>query len=277
MRPVDPQVVAGWPRPGRTLKGVMLVLFGIWLAFALGLNWGNVPSDVFLLFAGNTDAILAGQVWRIATAPLIHEPSVLRILFLLLGFYFLTPRLEEQWGGARLLRFLAISVVFAYAFQMAFELLLPESVAKKLIPPYWYTAVPALEASAAGWALTFKGQTVRLGFILPVTSRGLILFVVGMSVLYVITLETPACGLISPFGGMIAGWLFGGGTPAPARRFWLKLRLVQLEREAARDRQARKQRVQRAGLRVIEGGAAEGGKVDGKPEKKKGPDGRLLN
>jgi membrane associated rhomboid family serine protease len=272
-------VMGGWPRPGPALKGLMIALFAIWLGFAIGINWVGVSSDAFLLFCGNTEAILHGQVWRLFTAGLMHPPSVWTILFVLIGFYFLTPTLEERWGGPRLLRFLLGSAVFAYLFQMGFALLLPDKLSHKLVPPYWFGAMPVIEAVAIAWALTFKGQTVRLWFVLPVGTRGLILFVVGMSVLYVITLEMPASGLIAPFGGMIAGWLFGGGTPSPARKFWLKLRLARLEREAARDRDERKRRVQRSGLTVIKGGNDEPApkKTNGRGDGPRGPDGRLLN
>jgi membrane associated rhomboid family serine protease len=276
----ETEVMGGFPRPGRALKGVMIALFAIWLTFALGLNWAGVSASVFEVFLGNTDAILHGQVWRLFTAPLIHPPTVLSILFVLIGFYFLTPSLEESWGGARLLRFLLLSALFAYVFQLLVGLLLPQSLAQKLIPPFWYGSTPVLEAVAIAFAMTFKGRVVRLFFVLPVSSRGLILFIVGFSVLAVITLEVPSCGLISPFGGMIAGWLFGGGTPSPARRFWLKLRLARLEREAVRERGARKRRVERSGFRVIEGGEGEvpppkgsNGRGDGG----RGPDGNLLN
>jgi membrane associated rhomboid family serine protease len=276
----ETQVIGGFPRPGRALKGVMIALFAIWLTFALALNWAGVPASVFEVFLGNNSAILHGQIWRLFTAPLIHPPSVLSILFVLIGFYFLTPSLEEDWGGARLLRFLLSSALFGYLFQLGFALLLPQSLAQKLVPPFWYGATPVLEAVAIAFALTFKGRVVRLFFVFPVSSRGLILFIVGFSVLAVITLEVPSCGLISPFGGMIAGWLFGGGTPSPARRFWLKLRLARLEREAERERGARKQRVKRSGLRVIEGGEGGGGDPkagNGRGDGGRGPDGNLLN
>ncbi|MEZ4224976.1 MAG: rhomboid family intramembrane serine protease [Polyangiaceae bacterium] len=258
------------PKPGRALKGLMLALFSIWLSFALALNWANVPQETFLLFAGSTQRILEGQIWRLFTAPLLHAPTVGGIVMVLFGLYFLTPTLEERWGGKRTLWFLGISSVFAYVFQSLLELALGPTLGARLVGEYWLSAVPAIEAIAIAWALTFRGQTVRLFFILPVTSRGLILFVVGMSVLYVITLERPMCGLLSPFGGMIAGYLFGGGTPSPARRAWLSLRLARLEREAARERHSRRRRVEKSGLSVIHGGKDDD---DDKP----GPDGNLLN
>jgi membrane associated rhomboid family serine protease len=261
-----------FPRPGRALWGVMLTLFGIWLAFAIGLNWGGMSEGVFALFCGNTGRILHGEVWRLFTAPLMHVPSVMSFLMTLLGFYFLTPTLEQKWGGARLIRFLVLSAIGAYVIQMGFDLVLPRSVADKLIGEYWFSSTPALEAIAIAFALSFQGQTVRLFFIFPVSSRGLILFVVGASLLYLVTLERPMCGLIAPFGGMAMGWLFGGGTPSPARRFWLKIRLSQLEREAKQDRVARTKRVAKSGLRVI-----EGGKDKDDDDDRRGPDGRLLN
>lgn len=270
MRRDDVAAMPGLPRPGRALWGVILTLFTVWLAFAVGLNWGGVSGETFKLFAGNTDRILHGEIWRLFTAPLIHLPQVGSILLLLLGFYFLTPTLEQHWGGARLIRFLILSALVAYGLQMLIGLALPRSLSQKLVGEYWFSATPVLEAVSIAWALTFRGQTVRLFFVLPVSSRGLILFVVGVSVLYVVTLEQMQCGLLAPFGGMLSGWLFGGGTPSPARRFWLKLRLAKLEREAKKESGERKKRVARSGFRVIEGGKDDGD--DGH-----GPDGRMLN
>ncbi len=275
MSEVDRLSSMSFPRPGRALWGVMLALFAVWLAFAIGLNWGGMNESVFALFVGNTQRVLHGEVWRLFTAPLLNVPnSVGAIAFTLFGFYFLTPTLEREWGGARLIRFLVLSCLTAYVFQMAIELALPRSLAAKLVGDFWFSPLPALEAVSIAWALTFRGQTVRLFFIFPVTSRGLILFVVGVSVLYVVTLERPMCGLIAPFGGMLAGWAFGGSTPSPARKLWLKLRLAQLEREVEHERRAKKQRLEHSGLKVIDGGR---GKQGTSRDDDRGPDGRLLN
>lgn len=269
-----PQTQFVFPKPGPALKGVMIAIFAIWLMFALALNWGGASEQVFLLFCGNTDAILQGQIWRLFTAPLLQMPnSVFSMLFTLLGLYFLGATLEETWGSKRFLRFLLVSALFAYSVQMLADLVLPASISAKLIGEYWFGAFPVIDAIAIAFALMFAGRTVHLMFVLPVSSRGLILFVVAMNVLYLIAAERGPSGFIAPFGGMIAGWLFGGGTPSPLRRAYLKWRLAQLDREAKLSKTARKKRVARSGLKVVEGG--KGGPDD--DDRGRGPDGRLLN
>ena len=246
------------PRPGKALARAMVALFAVWLMFAVAINWGGASRALFEALCGDTDRILAGEVWRLFTAPLLHEPtgSIGHILLVLVGLFFLAPSLEDAWGGARLLRFLGLSVLIGYGIQLAVELVVPRSLAARLVPPYWYGAVPAVEAVVIAFALSFKHRTVHLFFVLPVSSRGLILFAVGISLLLLIAGAMGPSGLVAPFGGMFAGWLLGGGTPSPLRRWWLRLRLRQLDREAKHTRKRRPPRVSGAKLRVIKGGAA---------------------
>jgi membrane associated rhomboid family serine protease len=269
----SPQFVL--PKPGKTLKIVMGGLFAVWLMFAIAINWGDASQELFLLFCGNTDLVLQGQVWRLFTAPLMHLPqgSISHIAFALIGLYFLTPSLEQAWGGPRLARFLIGSALIAYGFQMVMELLLPANTAAKLVGQYWFGAVPVLEAIAIAWAASFRGQQVRLMFVLPVSSTGLIWFVVAMSVLRVIALSQTTEGLLSPFGGMAAGWLLGSGTPSPLRRWYLRVKLGQVERGMARDKQRRSDRVKHSKLGVIEGGKGK----RNSDEPPRGPDGNMLN
>jgi membrane associated rhomboid family serine protease len=250
------QTPLSFPRPGRALWGVMIALLALWLMFAAAINWGGASRRLFDALCGNTDLLLAGQAWRLVTAPLMHEPtgSIGHIVFTLLGLYFLAPSLEEAWGGARLLRFLGFSSVFAYALQVVVEVALPASLGSKLVPTYWYGALPAVEAVLIAFALTFRNRTVLLFFVLPVSSRGLVLFAIAVNVLMLIAGAMGPSGLVAPFGGMLAGWLFGG-NPSPVRRWWLRLRLGQLEREASRARTGRRRQARKSGLRVLEGGA----------------------
>lgn len=264
-----------FPKPGRVLRAVLIGVFAVWLAFAIGLNWAGVPESAFMALTGNTEAILHGEVWRLFTAPWMHTPvgTLGHVLSALLGLYFLSPSLEERWGGRRFAQFLFFSAVIAYSLQVLAEIALPLSASARLVPEHWYGAMPVVEAVAIAWALSFKGQVVRLFFVLPVSSRGLILFVVGVSVMYVIIAAQTPSGLVAPFGGMLAGWLLGGSSPSPLRRAWLKLRLAQLDAEARREAKVRKSRAGKSGLRVIEGGAK--GDSDAGPTNKR--DGRWLN
>jgi membrane associated rhomboid family serine protease len=274
MPPQEPSLRAmGLIKPGRALTSVMVTLGAIWLMFALAVNWGGAPKELFDLFCGNTQLILHGEVWRLLTAPLMHaRDTVSHILFAILGLFFLAPSLEQRWGGARMIRFLIFSAVIAYGFQMLLEVVLPDSLSHKLVGPYWFGAFPVLEAVAIAWALSFRGQTVRLWFVLPVTSTGMVVFIMAMSLLRVVAMEVPAEGLLSPFGGMLAGWLLGG-TPSPLRRAYLKLRLAQLDREAARGARAAADRRKSSPLRVIEGGRGQA-----PPNGEEGgPGGRMLH
>jgi membrane associated rhomboid family serine protease len=271
-------LMSAFARPGKALVGLMLVITTLWLMFAVGLNWGGAPEGVFFLLAGDTKAILHGEVWRLFTAPLLHTPSggngVWHLVGALLGLFIFAPMLETTWGGARLLRFIAISSIAAYALQMLFELLLPSQLGARLVGPYWYGLDPAIAALAIAWACSRRGQPINLLFIGAVSSRTMILIVVAFPFLRLVAGSQPEEGLLSPFFGMLVGWGIGGGTPSPIRKAWLKLRLAQLEgRQGSGSRHPggpRKARPNPGGLRVIPGGRTD-------DDDDKGPDGRWLN
>ncbi len=248
----EEMVMTGMPRPGKALLWVMGLLLSIWIMFAVGINYGSLDPRVFRLFTGNTQAILHGEVWRLFTAPLMHLPAgpgaVSHILYALLGLYFLGPTLEARWGARRMLLFLMGSAVCGFVAQMMAEALLPRSLSAALGQPDWFGSMGAIEAIAVAWALSNRGQTVRLFFVLPVTATGLLIFVIGFSVLMVFAGEKPHEGLVTPFGGMLAGYLFGAGNPTPMRRLFLKARYFWIARRAAKFRSSQPR------LRVIEGG-----------------------
>jgi len=250
------------------MMGFLLV---VWVLSAFAVNLAKADVRWLLVFAGNTEAILSGELWRLFTAGLINEPrggaGVNQIITVLLGLYFLAPTLEARWGTRRTILFLYGSVVMGFATQFAAELLLPAAISTRLGQDYWYGSMAAVEAIAVAWALSNRGQTVRLFFVLPVSSTGLLIFVIGISVLYVLSGSTKPEGLVSPFGGMLAGYLFGAGNPTPARRLLLKLRYRWIARRATKF----KGKGAAPHLRVIEGGEP--------PESRKRPptDKRFLN
>ena len=246
----DEMVSMGLPRPGKALLWVMGVLVSIWVMFAVGINYGGLDKEAFFLFCGNTQAILRGEVWRLFTAGLMHFPQggagVSHIVNVLLGLYFLAPTMEARWGSRRMILFLIGCLLTGFLAQMTAEVLLGRTIGQ----PYWYGSIGAIEGIAVAWALSHRGQTVRLFFVLPVTSTGLLVFVIGFSVFLVLANGQMHEGLITPFGGMLGGYLFGAGTPSPARRLLLKVRYFFISRRASRARGHQPK------LRIIEGGDA---------------------
>jgi membrane associated rhomboid family serine protease len=249
--------------PSRALGMLLVCLVAIWLAFAVSINWASSSDALFLLLAGNDRALLHGEFWRLLTAPLMHDPQgsagFNHILSTVVGLFFLAPALETEWGTNKLLRFLALSSVFAYLVQWLFCLVLPANVTERLVPGYWFGAIPSLEAVAIAFALNMRNRNVLLFFVLPIGSRGLLVATIGMSVALVAAGAIGPSGGIAPFAGMLAGWWFGGSNPSPARKVWLKWRLRRLENEAVAER-VRRRAVAKQRFEVLPGGRDQNGK-----------------
>ena len=268
---------SGIPRPGKVVKVAMCVVVGLTLAFAVGMHWAGVGPDAFALFCGNTLAILHGQLWRLFTASLLQSPdSLWPMLSLLMSLYFFGVPLEDQWGSKRFARFLVGLMVVPSLLQALVDIALPPSVSRILIPEYWFGGLAVSSGLAVSWALNHRGAVVRLYGLLPITPRAIILLAVGTPFVYLLFRSLPPEGIPGSLAGCLAGWLLGGGTPTPLRRYWLKFRIGRLDAEVAREVAQRKKRVERSRLKVIEGGLAKAEPpTDG--EKGRGPDGRWLN
>ncbi|MEI9940453.1 MAG: rhomboid family intramembrane serine protease [Pseudomonadota bacterium] len=268
---------SGIPRPGKVVKVAMCVVVGLTLAFAVGIHWAGVGADAFELFCGNTLAILHGQLWRLFTASLLQSPdSLWPLLSLLMALYFFGVPLEDQWGSKRFTRILVGLVVVPSLIQALFDVALPPSVNRFLVPAYWYGGLAVSSGLAVAWALNHRGAVVRLYGILPITPRTIILLAVGTPFVYLLFRALPPEGIPGSLGGCFAGWLLAGGTPSPLRRYWLKFRIGRLDAEVAREAAQRKKRVERSRLKVIEGGLAKP-EPPANGEKGRGPDGRWLN
>jgi len=205
---------------------------------------------VFNKLVGSHD-IVHGQVWRIFTNVFLHQPtgngSAMHLLTTLLGIYFLGTSLEERWGSKRFLYFVVGSAWFASFLQFGLSTFIPQ------LQQSYYGGLAMVDAVAVAWALTFKDRQVNLMFVLPISGRMLILFTLGLNILYVIAVEGRHEGIVSPFGGMLAGYLFSDGSPL--RRWYLQVRFNQLQKQSASLRKLRTESAAR--LRVIEGGASQ--------------------
>ena len=254
---MDGRPQLAWRRPSKPVLGLMAGLFFIWLTFALALNWGGGGEVIFRLLQGDSVGVLHGEIWRLATAPLLHTPvgpgAVTHILFALLMIYFFVPALEEQWGAKRLFLFLAGSSVFAYAVESLLYLVMPTVAAR-----HWFGAMIFADAAVVAWALSNRDRIVNLFFVLPIKPMMMVGFMVALHVLQLITRQANPEGVFAPFAAMGAGFLFGGDS-SPVRRAYLKWKLARLQREVADLTKSshKKKRKRPNHLRVIDGGAED--------------------
>ena len=269
----------GMPRPGKVVLTTMCVAGGLCLAFAIGEHWADVGPEAFALFCGNTRLILHGQVWRLLTAPLLQSPDNLWQLFgVLITLYFFGVPLEEKWGSRRFLRFLLGAALLSTLAQVLLDIALPPSIERFFAGPYWFGGSAVAGSLAVAWALTHRGQVVRLYGVLPITTRMVIYMVVGVPFIYLVFRSVPTEGFAADMAGAGAGWLLGASTPSPLRRLWLKFRISRLDAESQREAAQRRKRVDRSRLKVIEGGLAKADPAAPENgEKGRGPDGRWLN
>src|SRR5262245_7915826 len=107
-----PQLSFAFPKPGRALKLVLLVILVLGILHAFLANWVPQVGEVFRFLACELDKVQSWQLWRLLTSGLLTSPdSYSHLVFTLLGLYFLAPDLERRWGARRFLLFLAYAVV----------------------------------------------------------------------------------------------------------------------------------------------------------------------
>jgi membrane associated rhomboid family serine protease len=228
---------------------LLVAITAIWVFFAVGINWADAGGGVFGLLVGS-DAVFHGEVWRLFTNVFLHQPSgsgsVWHLLTTLGLIYFLGASLEERWGWKRFILFTLGAAWIASALQLVLGAVIP-----KLGQPAYFGGLGMGEAIAVAWAMAFKNQKVQLFFVLPVSGFGLILFTLAMNFLYILANEAHHEGLVTPFGGMLAGYLLSDASPL--RRFYLQMRFKSLQKQSAALRALRSEG-SAPRLRVIEGG-----------------------
>ncbi len=242
------------PKPRKVGAAAIALVCVVWVYFAVTLNWAETSPDLLAALVGSDD-ILRGEVWRLFTNFVIHKPQGPGAAWHLLGttlfLYFLGGALEESWGSKRYGIFLVASGVFASLLQVLVGALVPQLHASP-----FFGGLGVVDAAAIAWAMSFKDRTVNLFFVLPVSGKAFLIFIVGMNVLYLLSLENRNEGLVTPFAGMFAGWV--GAEGSPVRRLFLQWRFKRLQAASTALRGVKTERAPH--LRVVKGG--RGGKPD---------------
>lgn len=241
-------------KPPKEVTIFLLALLFIWITFALALNWGDANPQIFLYVIGDSAAVLRGEVWRLLTAALMHQPSgpgaVMHIGFSLLILYFFMPTLQERWGTKRLFLFLGACAVFAYGMATLGFLIFGAKADQA-----WFGGMILGDACVVAWAIVARDQKAMFWFVIPMKPMVMVYVMIGWHVLSIIAVNVGPEGLVAPFAAMAAGYLFG--ETSPLRRYYLKLKLKRLQNEV--DHLTRKKGKKRAAshLRVIPGGAKD--------------------
>jgi membrane associated rhomboid family serine protease len=227
----DQPMAFSFPKPGRGLRAVLIVILALGIANAILFTWvPEVGSRIFDALDCNFERLAHGQVWRLVTSGLLTNPaSYGHLFFTLLGLYFLAPDLERRWGSLRLVLFLAYAVVAGNLTVLAVDLLAPVDAQARFHPPAVFGASAAIAAIAIAWARDNATATVRLFLVVPIQGKWLLWATVGIAVLDLVFPTMLAEGIVAPLGGVGVGLLFGG-RPSFARTLFLRTKLLFLQR-----------------------------------------------
>jgi len=268
MREPGEVVAAAFPRPGRALKAVLIAIAFFAIAGAVVVNWAPGPpagTELFkwVVFQPHEFLKHPWMVWTLLTSGIFTNPEGFsHALWSLVGLYFLTTDLEKKWGGARMLRFLGISVVMGNLMVLAVDQLPIRSAF--FHPPVVLGPLAAITATAMAWAKENATRQIRLFFFLPISGKTLYWVTIGGAVLALLFMQGTPEGAASLFGGILAGLMFGG-TPSPVRSAWLRVKLAVMRRQGhaltvesitGSDRLRAPKRASKGGppLRVVQGG-----------------------
>ena len=273
MREPGEVVSAAFPRPGRALKAVLIAIGFFAIVGAIVVNWAPGPPTGealfrWVAFQPHQFTSKPWMAWTLLTSGVLTDPQGFsHALWSLVGLYFLTNDLEKRWGGPRLLRFLALSVVIGNLMVLAVDQLpLKQAI---FHPSLTVGPMAAITATAMAWAKENATRQIRLFFFLPIRGKTLYWITIGFAVLALLFLQGTPEGAAAPFGGILSGLLFGG-TPSPVRSAWLRLKLRLMNREGQptvdsivdssdRDRPRAPKRSSKGGppLRIVQGGLEE--------------------
>lgn len=225
------EIMAAMPRPGRALKAVLVLVAAMAVACAILVHWvpGGDRVLTYLVFAPRSFLTLNPfpRVWTLLTSGFVTI-ELGHAIWSLIGLYFLTTDLERRWGGPRLLRFLAYSVVLGNLAVLAGTFIPFQR--EVFAPNAAFGPFAAVTATAIAWSKENADRQIRFMFFLPISGRTLFWITIGFSFLAILFLSGTQEGALAPFGGVLAGVLFAG-NPSPVRTLWLRLRLRGMRRQ----------------------------------------------
>ncbi len=186
--------LGGWRSP------VVLVVIGLlvvsYVVVGILLNVSGGGNDVFALLALDPDAVLHhGQVWRLLSYGLLHDPSnPFHVLMNALMLFFFGRDLERRYGPARFVAFLVGAV-------------LAGGVAVTAVSPFFHHGAigfsGAVEACTVVWALQNRNAQVLLFFAVPMRGIHMLWLAVAMWLFDAVSVSNVSAA--AHFGGIVFG------------------------------------------------------------------------
>ena len=227
MRSSAPAVTVGsFPKPEGALKWLLGAIFGLWVVFAVLINWVGVGSKAYEALELDIGGLLRGEAWRLFTAPFVHIVSghggVSHVTSTLMILYFFGVPLQRAWGPRRFLFVLAASALAGEFVQVVATLVAPATLGRVIGQPVLLGGHAMAVAAVIAWGFSHREQTVQLFFVMPIRGIYLVYITIGLELLGLIAAGGAPEGILAPFGGMLMGYLLGGATPSPLRRLLMR-------------------------------------------------------
>ncbi|HET7233405.1 MAG TPA: rhomboid family intramembrane serine protease [Longimicrobium sp.] len=183
------------PRLTPWVKRLLIGLTAAFLALFVADDLLRLDVTRFLVFA---PAAILRQPWSVLTFPFV-ERNALSLLFVLLTVYFFAGPLEERWGAAGFLRYLAVSALGGVLLSVILAGVSPRWGAMPLVG---FTG--AIYGMLMAFALYWPEMEIRIWGIIPVKAKWLAL--ASAAIGFIISVQAGGFGLahLGAFGTAFA-------------------------------------------------------------------------
>jgi membrane associated rhomboid family serine protease len=250
-------------RPRGASLVLLVVMLVTWLGFAAAIQLYGKGAAFFDSLVLRPDSLLAGQVWRLFTAPLLHavqgSSDATHAIVNLACFYYFTLPIQKAWGSTRLVVMLACAALIGELVMCGLLLAFP-SITPFVAGDSLFGSGAMVASVMVAWVYQRPNATWMFWGVVPVRGITLIGIALAIATLGIVLKWQIPEGALAPIVGIGVGYALGAGTPSPIRRAWLRGKLKKI---SSRPTSA-------PHLRVIEG---EKGRSGSKPP----PDKRWLN
>lgn len=210
----EPTVQIAVPAFTRPMKTIAALLVGVWLAEALvsrSAATGTTPDPMgpFTALVLIPSRVAHGEVWRLITHPLVHDPSGIQsVLWTVITLWFFGGAMESRWGLRRVLTAMGVASVVSALVLIAVS---------ALYTPFWtqraYSPVAATAMLAGAWGMTEGARPTSFMGIVSLSGRQFTaIFAVMLAIGFLLTRSPES---VLSLVGLLVGAVLGG---VPARR-----------------------------------------------------------